>query len=114
MNINQYASVPKLIRVDLDNPELLEKYNEVITFWTYDVVSLSTYFDFFGARSDAQYQQLELMIHKLVLLEDGSPALKDNEDLPIDLAAAAITKIGEILGKSSSRASTPNLGNQPE
>jgi hypothetical protein len=114
MNINNFASVPKLIQVDIDTPEIIEKYGEKITFWTYDVVSLSTYFDFFGARSEQQFNQLEKMIRKLVLLEDGTQAIQDNEDLPIDIAAAAITKIGDILGKSSSRASTPNPGNQPE
>jgi hypothetical protein len=114
MNITQYASTPKLIEIILDDKELLDRYQEPITFFTYDVVGLSTYFEFFNARSDKHYEQLDKIIKKLILNENGKPALKDNEDLPIDIAAAAINRIGEILGKSQSKTSTPTTGEQPE
>ena len=42
MNIQDFASTPKLIEIILDDPELLERYNEPITFHTYDIVGLST------------------------------------------------------------------------
>lgn len=110
MKITELASVPKLIEISLDTDELLEKYGEPITFHTYDIVGLNTYFEFFNARTDGQYEQLDKMIKKLILDEKGKPALKDNEDLPIDIAAAAINKIGEILGKSQSKMSTQTTG----
>ena len=44
--------------------------------------------------------------------KDGKPVLAVDEDLPIDIAAAAINKIGEILGKPQSKASTLTTGNQ--
>ena len=59
-------------------------------------------------------EQLDKMIKKLILNEQGKPALQANEDLPIDIAAAAINKIGEILGKSQSKTSTPTSGEQPK
>jgi hypothetical protein len=114
MKINELASVPKLLQIDLDSPEIIEQYGESVIFWTYDIVSLSTYFDFFNARSNSEFQNLHKMMRKLILLEDGTEALKDNEDLPIDIAAAAINKIGEILGKSQSRTSTPTVGTPVE
>lgn len=114
MNIQEFASTPKLIEIILDDAELLEKYNEPITFHTYDIVGLSTYFEFFNARSDGQYEQLDKIIKKLILNDKGKPAIKDDQDLPIDIAAAAINKIGAILGKSQSKTSTPTAGEQPE
>jgi hypothetical protein len=54
------------------------------------------------------------MIKKLILNEHGKPALQHDEDLPIDIAAAAINKIGEILGKSQSKTLTQTDGAQPE
>jgi hypothetical protein len=110
MKINELASVPKLLQIDLDSPEILAQYGEVVTFWTYDIVSLSTYFDFYNARSTSQFDNLHKMMRKLILLEDGSQALKENEDLPIDIAAAAINKVGEILGKSQNRPSAQKVG----
>jgi hypothetical protein len=112
MNIKQFASVPKLIEIKLDDKDLVEKYGEPITFYTHDIVGLSTYFEFFNARTEEQFENLGKILKKLILGEDGKSVLADNEDLPIDIAAAAINRIGEILGKSQSRTSTPKTGKQ--
>lgn len=106
MNIKELASVPKLIEINLDSDELLERYGEPITFHTYDIVPMATYFEFYNARSNSEFEQLDKMMKKMILNEKGKPVLEDNEDLPIDIAAAAINKIGEILGKSLSKTST--------
>lgn len=110
MNINEYATTPKLLKLVLDSAELIEAYGEPIIFWTYDIVSLSTYFDFFNARNNSEFDSLNKIIKKMILLEDGSPAIKEGQDLPIDIVAAALSKIGEILGKSHSKPSTQLTG----
>lgn len=112
MNIKKYASKPQLIEVVLDNSDLLEKYGEPITFYTYDVVGMSTYFEFFNARSNGEYINLEKMIRKLVLDKDGKPVLESEEDLPIDIAAEAVNSIGELLGKSQHKTSNQVPGEQ--
>lgn len=112
MNIKKFASVPKLMEIKLDSEELLAKYGEAITFYTYDVVSMSTYFEFFNARSESEFQNLDKVMRTLILDDKGNKVLADNEDLPVDIAAAAITKIGELLGKSQGKPSTPTVGEQ--
>lgn len=114
MNIKEFASIPKLIKIELSDTDLIEKYGEPITFHTYDIVGLSTYFEFFNARSNGEFENLDKIIKKLILDENGKVVLSHNEDLPIDIAAAAINKIGEILGKSQSKTSIPKTGEQPE
>ena len=114
MNIKEFASKPKLIKLTLDDQDIISRYNEPIEFYTYDVVPLSTYFEFFNARSNGQFDNLAKAMRKLILDDRGVPVLQDDEDLPIDIAAAAINKIGEILGKSQSKASTQTVGVQPE
>lgn len=110
MNISKFASIPKLIEVTVDDKDIVEKYGEPITFHTFDIVTMSTYFDFFNARSKGEFENLGKLMKQLILNADGKPALKDNEDLPIDIAAAVINKLGEILGKSQSKASTQKNG----
>lgn len=112
MNIKEFASVPTLIEINLDDKELVDKYGEVITFHTYDTVPLATYFDFFNARSNSEFDQLNTMMKKMILDSKGKPALADNEDLPIDIAVAALNRIGEMLGKSLGKTSTPTTGKQ--
>ena len=110
MNINQYASKPKLIEIKLDEKDLVEKYGEAITFYTYDIVSMSIYFDFFNARQQGEFENLGLLMKKRILDKDGKPALAEDEDLPIDIAAAVINRLGDILGKSQSKTSTQKTG----
>lgn len=110
MNIKEFASKPELMEVVLDNADLVEKYGEPITFYTYNIVRMSTYFDFFNARSNNEFTNLDKMMKSMILDKDGKQVLADDEDLPIDIAAATINKIGEILGKSQSKASIQTTG----
>ena len=114
MNIKDFASKPELIEVILDDKELVEKYGEPITFHTFNIVRMSTYFDFFSARSNNEFTQLDKIMKNMILDKNGNRVLADDEDLPIDIAAQAINKIGEILGKSQSKASTQTTGDQPK
>ncbi|MBM3893869.1 hypothetical protein FJ365_05765 [Candidatus Dependentiae bacterium] len=112
MNIKDFASKPQLVELILDDKDLVERYGEPITFHTYNIVRMSTYFDFFNARSNNEFGNLDKIMKGLILDGKGNRVLSDDEDLPIDIAAAAINKIGEILGKPQSKASTPMTGDQ--
>jgi hypothetical protein len=112
MNIQQYAAKPKLIELKITDPQVVEKYGEEITFFTYDVVGMSTYFDFFDARQTGNFNNLGKMMKQMILDDKGKPALAEDEDLPIDIAAAAINLLGDILGKSQSKTSIPKTGKQ--
>jgi hypothetical protein len=113
MNIKKFASVPKLTEVVLDDAELVEAYGEPITFYTHDIVTMNTYFDFFTARSENDFANLSKIMKGLIMDEKGQPALADDEDLPIDIAAAAMTKLAEMLGKSQTKTSTQTVGEVP-
>lgn len=105
MKINELARAPRLIEVSLDGDDILEAYGEAITFYTYDSVSMEVYFDFFNARAKSEYDALTKIVKTLVLDQAGNSVLDENKNLPIDILAAAIIKIGEILGNSQSKKS---------
>ena len=110
MNITEFSNKPKLIEIKLDDKDLVEKYGEPITFYTYDIVGMSTYFDFFNARQDGKFDNLAKLMNQMILDKEGELAINEGEDLPIDIAAAAINALGEILGKSQSKSLTPKAG----
>ena len=110
MNIKQYAAKPKLTELKITDPEIVEKYGEEISFFTYDVVGMSTYFDFFDARQKGNFTNLGKLMKQMILDDQGKPALAEDEDLPIDIAAAAVNLLGEVLGKSQSKTSTQKTG----
>jgi hypothetical protein len=111
-NIKDYAVKAQLIEIKLDDATLIETYGEPITFYTYDVISLSKYFDFYHTKHENQFENLEKILRSMVLDNKGKPVLNENEDLPVDIAAAALSKISDILGKSHSKTSTSTVGEQ--
>lgn len=114
MNINKFAKKPEMVKVTLDDEELVKQYGEPITFWMLDFVDINTYFDFFKSQSTAEGEKLNLLMRKIILREDGTPALAEDEALPIDIAIAALTKINETLGKSKTKSSMSEIGKQPK
>lgn len=106
MNIKKFASVPKLIEITLDDESLLEKYGEPITFFTYDFIPLETYFSFYDAKSNNEFASMNKLMRNMILDQKGQKVLADDEDLPLDIAAGCINKLGELLGKSMSKTST--------
>lgn len=110
MKIENLVATPQLIEIVIDDKDIIETYGETITFWTYDIVSMTTYFDFFNARSKNEYDALGKLIRKMILNDKGQPVMNEQQDLPIDIMAVAVTRIGEILGKSLSKTSTQKTG----
>ena len=110
MKLQELAKAPELIEIVLDDEDIIKTYGEPITFYTYDTVNLTTYFEFFEARTKSQFDILNKIIKKMILNEEGKPAIQDNQDLPVDISAAVLNKIGEILGKSQSRPSMKKTG----
>ncbi len=101
MNINKFTTKPELIVITIDDEDIKTKYNEPdgITFYTYDIVSLKTYFEF-ATGNQGQHEYLVKLINQMILDADGKPVITDGKELPFDIAAAAIGKLGELLGKS--------------
>lgn len=114
MDIKALAKKPELVKVILDNEELVESYGEPITFWMKDFVDINTYFDFFKSQGESEGQKLNELMRKIILNEQGDPAIAEDEALPIDIAVGALTKINETLGKSRAKSLTSKIGTQPE
>lgn len=102
MNINKFTTKPELILITIDDEDIKTKYNEPdgITFYTYDIVSLKTYFEFATGHNQGQHEYLVKLIHTMILDKEGKPVITDGKELPFDIAAAAVAKLGELLGKS--------------
>jgi hypothetical protein len=113
MELSKFAQKPSLYEVIMDDADLIATYGEPITFYTWDVVSLKTYFEFYNSRSEQHYDMLAKIMRSLVLDKHGKPLLAEDDELPIDIAAAVIQRLGTMLGKSLSKPSIQTDGTQP-
>lgn len=112
MNIQQFAKKPELIKIVIDQQELIDAYGSEINFWIFDSIDINTYFDFFKSQADSDGEKLNDLMRKLIRNEQGEICIPEGHILPVDLAIASLTAINETLGKSKTKSSTPENGNQ--
>jgi hypothetical protein len=112
MNIQQFAKKPELIKIEITEPEIVATYEEPISFWIYDNVDISTYFDFFKSQSDGDGDKIYEILRKLIKNEQGESCIPEDHILPVDLAIASLTAINQRLGKSRTKSSTQETGTQ--
>ena len=112
MDISKFAKRPTLTKIVIDDAEIVETYGEAIEFHMLDQMSISTYFEFYRLQQEQNTDKLNDLIRKIILKDDGTPALADDEMFPVDLTLGLLVKINEFLGKSKTKASTPVTGEQ--
>jgi hypothetical protein len=110
MDISKFAKKPALTKLVIDEPEVIEAYGEAIEFHMLDQMSISVYFEFYRLQQEQDSDKLNDLLRKIVLKEDGTPALAEGEIFPVDLTLGLLVKINEFLGKSKTKASTPTTG----
>lgn len=101
MKLTEVASKPQLIKITLDEPEILEQYSEEIEFWTWDRQPLEKYLGLVG--QDASMENMPALIEfakELILDENGSPILADGHVLPTYVMTLAVNKVVSQMGKS--------------
>jgi hypothetical protein len=112
MDIAKVAKKPDLLKMTLDDEAIVKEYGEPIEFYMYDTVDIHTYFDFYRAQQEQSSDELNALLRKIILNSEGTPVIKADEMLPIDIVFAALVKINENLGKSKTKPSTAQIGDQ--
>ena len=112
MFIKDLAKKPELMEITIDDEEIVKNYGDAITFWMRDFVDLNTYFDFFASQTERDGVKLNAMLRGFILNEQGESVIGEDEELPIDILVAALTKINDALGKSKAKRLTQKSGEQ--
>ena len=96
--LTQYASKPQLVRIELDDPETIEKYEDSLEFWVYDRQPLEVFAQLATVRAENIGAMIR-QIKELILDESGKPIMTDELTLPADLLLKAVNRVVETLGK---------------
>lgn len=100
MNIKELAAKAKLIKITLDDEDIVEQYGEALEFWVWDRQPLDKFLQFAGKDLKAEnYPELVKFCSELILDEDGKPVMADDMLLPNVVLAKCVTKVVEQLGK---------------
>jgi hypothetical protein len=103
MDISKLAKKPELVKLDITDPDIVEEFGEVISFWMLDHIDVATYFNFYKFQQNQDSNLLMELLQKIVLKEDGSPSILKDQVLPVSLTLAVLVRINDFLGKSDTK-----------
>lgn len=98
MKLKDLAKKPTLVKVVLDDAEVIETYGEPIEFFTYDRQPMTTYLKMASIDPEDTGAIFETM-RELVLDEDGKEILNDDNGIPSPILMKVLNYIIENLGK---------------
>ncbi len=98
MKINQLASKPQLIKITLDDEEVVASVGEAVDFWTWDRQPLDKFMRLASVKQDNPAEVIDL-VRTLILDEQGKEVIDGDTMIPTGVLVKAIGKIVETLGK---------------
>lgn len=98
MKLADLATKPQLVKVVIDDKELVETYGEELEFYVNDRLPIATYTKLASVKTDNVGDLFEAL-KDLILDEEGKPVMDDEKILPLDLLNAAVVKVTDRLGK---------------
>lgn len=98
MKINQLASKPQLIKIVLDDKDIIKQYGEPVEVWTWDRQPLETFMKLANSQGQDPAMIIDV-VRTLILDEDGKQVIDGDKMLPTKVLLPLIAKIVETLGK---------------
>ena len=105
MKLEALASKPQLIKITIDDTEIVEKYGDAIEFYIYDRQNMETFMKLASVEGENHFSQLTQVVKELVLDAKGNQVLADGNTLPIDIMVKVVEAVVERLGNSMTQTS---------
>lgn len=98
MKLKDLAKQPQLIKLTLDDEDIVKEYGEPLDFWTWDRQPMDMFLKI-AARGSEDMGEMVNVLKDLVLDEDGNKVMVDGLVLPSKVLMATFSKMVSILGK---------------
>lgn len=100
MNITELATEPKLIKVVLDDEDIVADFGEPLEFYAWDKQPIERFLQFAGKKiTEENLDHVISFAKEMILDENGERVLKDNLVLPASVMSRCITSVMNQLGK---------------
>jgi hypothetical protein len=98
MKLKDLAKTPELIKITIDDAEIVEQYGEALDFYAMDRQPMETFLKF-AAGDQGDQGQMANILKEMILDEEGKPVINEGYMLPSKVMLAAFAKLVEQLGK---------------
>ena len=98
MKLEALASKPKLIKITIDDEDIIATYGEAVEFHVYDRQNMDTFMSLASIEGNSQFSDIAKVVAGLIMDEKGKLVLGDGEVLPMDLTIKTVEKVITHLG----------------
>jgi hypothetical protein len=98
MQLSQLAAKPQLIKVVLDDEEVMKEFNEAIEFYTWDRQPVETFMKL-ATIGQSDPKTMFTIIKTLILDEQGKEIITDEVMLPSNILLKVVGRVVDLLGK---------------
>lgn len=98
MKLSELAKEPRLIKVTINDKDIVKEYGEAIEFWTWDRQPMDIFLKL-ASLDVTNTANVISAVKDLVLDEAGLPVMKDGVGLPTKVLMRVITRLVEDMGK---------------
>ena len=110
MKLSQLAAKPQLLSVLLEDEETITRYGDKLEFWIWDRQNMDTFVKL-ATLDYKEFDKIANLVNDMILDENGSPVVKEELVLPMDVMMKAIQKVIEVLGKANSPTTASQTAN---
>jgi hypothetical protein len=98
MKLSQLSAKPQLIKMVIDDKEIIKEFGEAIEFWTWDRQPLDTFMKLASSSQNDASKMIDI-VKTLILDENGKEVIQGDNMLPSGVLLKVIGKIVDLLGK---------------
>jgi hypothetical protein len=98
MKLTQLAAKPQLVKIEMNDEEIIKEFGEAIEFWVWDRQPMDKFVKLAQMKGEDMSEMITA-VNDMVLDEEGGPVLKDGLVLPTSIMTKVISKVVETLGK---------------
>ena len=100
MNLKELAVKPQLIKITLDDEEIIEEFGEALEFHVWDRQPIEKFIKFAGQKiHQDNFPEVVEFCAAMILDEEANPIMSDGKILPTSVMARCITAVFNQLGK---------------
>lgn len=98
MKLTQLAAKPQLVKIELNDEDVVQEFGEALEFWIWDRQPMDKFVRLAQMKGE-DISELITAVNEMVLDEEGNPVVKDGLMLPTNVMTKVIGKVVETLGK---------------
>ena len=98
MKLTQLAAKPQLVKIVLNDEDVVKEFGEELEFFIYDRQPMDKFIRLAQMKGE-DMSELIAAVNDMVLDEEGNSIIKDGLVLPTNVMTKVIGKVVETLGK---------------